>query len=555
MSSTSPHPEPPATPWPRWDLGLPDDAQVPTQVDPFLLFLARHQWRTLIGGGLLGVFWMVPVALMPAVIGQAIDQGVVARDARALLLWSGAALGLGLVAAAAGNARHLMAVSNWLTATFRSGLLADAAVRRAGTALTSKVPVGEIVTVFSTDFGRLGGAFDVTARLTGAIVSFVVVAVILLNGSAPLGLVMLLGGPLLVASLAFVVRPLERRQEAQRAALGAMTSAAADTVAGLRVLRGIGGESTFLDRYAARSDEVRRAGVRIASLQATLDAAQIALPGIFVLVITGLAARLAVLGEISAGQLVAFYGYTAFLVMPLRTVVEYAESLTRARVAARRVVRLLAGGEEEGEFTLPAQAPDRPALVVQPGCLTVVVSASPDDAAEAARGVAHAAGPGESLVNEPMAALFSGSIREEMIAAGAAPSALAGALDAADATDVIEALDHGLDSALFERGRTLSGGQRQRLGLARALAREPALLVLIDPTSAVDAHTEARIAQRVRTARQGQTTVVTSVSPLWLHHADEVVLIREGAIVNRGPHTDLLARDADYRAIVLRGEE
>ncbi len=154
-----------------------------------------------------------------------------------------------------------------------------------------------------------------------------------------------------------------------------------------------------------------------------------------------------------------------------------------------------------------------------------------------------------------MAALFSGSIREEMVAAGAAPSALAGALDAADATDVIEALDHGLDSALFERGRTLSGGQRQRLGLARALAREPALLVLIDPTSAVDAHTEARIAQRVRTARQGQTTVVTSVSPLWLHHADEVVLIREGAIVNRGPHTDLLARDADYRAIVLRGEE
>ena len=209
-------------------------------MDPFLLFLARHQWRTLIFGGLLGVFWMLPVALMPAVIGQAIDRGVVARDAHALVLWSGAALGLGLVAAAAGNARHLMAVSNWLTATFRSGLLAEAAVRRWGTALTSKVPVGEIVTVFSTDFGRLGGAFDVTARLTGAIVSFVVVAVILLKASTPLGLVMLLGGPLLVASLAFVVRPLERRQEAQRAALGAMTSAAADTVAGLRVLRGIG---------------------------------------------------------------------------------------------------------------------------------------------------------------------------------------------------------------------------------------------------------------------------------------------------------------------------
>ncbi len=552
MSPTSPASDPPATPWPRWDLSLPDDAQVPTQVDPFLLFLARHQWRTLIFGGLLGVFWMLPVALMPAVIGQAIDRGVVARDAHALVLWSGAALGLGLVAAAAGNARHLMAVSNWLTATFRSGLLAEAAVRRWGTALTSKVPVGEIVTVFSTDFGRLGGAFDVTARLTGAIVSFVVVAVILLKASTPLGLVMLLGGPLLVASLAFVVRPLERRQEAQRAALGAMTSAAADTVAGLRVLRGIGGESTFLNRYAARSDEVRQAGVRIASLQATLDAAQIVLPGIFVLVMTWLAARLAVLGEISAGQLVAFYGYTAFLVMPLRTVVEYAESLTRARVAARRVVRLLSGGDDTAPI---APAPDRPGLDVQPGRLTVIVSASPEEAAQAARAIAADAAAGESLVNEPMAALFSGSIREEMLAAGAAPSALEAALDAADATDVIDALDDGLDSALFERGRTLSGGQRQRLGLARALARESALLILIDPTSAVDAHTEARIAQRVRAYRADRTTVVASLSPLWLHQADEVVLVGDGAVHNRGPHNDLLARDTAYRSIVHRGDQ
>ena len=535
MSPTSPASDPPATPWPRWDLSLPDDAQVPTQVDPFLLFLARHQWRTLIFGGLLGVFWMLQVALMSAVIGQAIDRGVVARDAHALVLWSGAALGLGLVAAAAGNARHLMAVSNWLTATFRSGLLAEAAVRRWGTALTSKVPVGEIVTVFSTDFGRLGGAFDVTARLTGAIVSFVVVAVILLKASTPLGLVMLLGGPLLVASLAFVVRPLERRQEAQRAALGAMTSAAADTVAGLRVLRGIG-----------------QAGVRIASLQATLDAAQIVLPGIFVLVMTWLAARLAVLGEISAGQLVAFYGYTAFLVMPLRTVVEYAESLTRARVAARRVVRLLSGADDTAPI---APAPDRPGLDVQPGRLTVIVSASPEEAAQAARAIAADAAAGESLVNEPMAALFSGSIREEMLAAGAAPSALEAALDAADATDVIYALDDGLDSALFERGRTLSGGQRQRLGLARALARESALLILIDPTSAVDAHTEARIAQRVRAYRADRTTVVASLSPLWLHQADEVVLVGDGAVHNRGPHNDLLARDTAYRSIVHRGDQ
>ena len=108
---------------------------------------------------------------------------------------------------------------------------------------------------------------------------------------------------------------------------------------------------------------------------------------------------------------------------------------------------------------------------------------------------------------------------------------------------------------LDERGRGLSGGQRQRLVLARALLADPEVLVLVEPTSAVDAHTEARIAERLAQHRRGHTTIVATVSPLLLHHADDVVLLVEGRATVRGSHAQLLTSSADYRAVVARGME
>jgi ABC-type multidrug transport system fused ATPase/permease subunit len=130
------------------------------------------------------------------------------------------------------------------------------------------------------------------------------------------------------------------------------------------------------------------------------------------------------------------------------------------------------------------------------------------------------------------------------------------ALDTASALDVLDAIPDGLDGTVEERGCSYSGGQRQRLGLARALLAESDVLVLVEPTSAVDAHTEARIAQRLARHRRGRTTVLTSVSPLVLGQMDEVLLLEDGLVTARGTHRELLA-DPDhpaYRQIVLREE-
>jgi ABC-type multidrug transport system fused ATPase/permease subunit len=123
---------------------------------------------------------------------------------------------------------------------------------------------------------------------------------------------------------------------------------------------------------------------------------------------------------------------------------------------------------------------------------------------------------------------------------------------AAVASDVVDALADGLDSALEPQARNLSGGQRQRLRLARALYAQPEVLLLIEPTSAVDAHTEAAMAARLREARRGMTTVVTTSSPLVLDRADLVLHLIGGRVAASGTHHELWQSDPAYRATVSR---
>jgi ABC-type multidrug transport system fused ATPase/permease subunit len=561
------------------DPGTPD-TRSPVR---FLLWIAGGQWRTLAVGVAMGVVWMVAQALLPYAIGRGIDEGVAASDIRATVGWALVILAIGVVQAAAGVLRHRFAVANWLQAAFRSAQLVVRHTARTGPALTRRVTTGEVVSTVASDAMRIGGLLETSQRFIGAVVSYAVVAVILLGTSVPLGLLVLLGVPVLVLGLAPIVRPLQARQGEQRDAVGQLTALGADTVAGLRVLRGIGGEQVFFARYRERSQQVRRAGVRVAATQATLDAAQVLLPGIFLVLLTWLGSRFVLDARIGAGDLVAFYGYAFFLVIPLRTATETVERATRAVVGARRILDLLA---VDRDVVDPVRALDPPAaggtlvdarsgLLVRTGLSTALVSADPTETVAVADRLGRFVHDGGvTLAGVRLADLPLAEVRRRIIVSEAEPQLFTGQLRAvlaphgglADGTvltavhtaagiDVLDALPDGLDGEVEERGRSFSGGQRQRIALARALAMDPEVLILVEPTSAVDAHTEARIAERLQEARAGRTTVVTTTSPLMLDQMDVVVWFEDGRVAAEGSHRALLSDVPAYRDAVTRGED
>lgn len=550
----------------------------------FILWTARKQLRTVLIGVLCGVIWMLALALMPAAISKGTDAGIRDHDGRALLTWSLVLIGLGVLSACVGTLRHRFAVLNWLQAAFRCMQLVGEHATDTGEALPRAMPTGQVVASAATDAGRFAQSFDVFARFAGAVVAYLVVAVILLRSSVQLGLVVLLGVPILLATLAGVIRPLQRRQADQREESGKLSELGADTVVGLRVLRGIGGEDTFRRRYAEQSQRVRHQGVRVAAPQSTLDSAQVLLPGIFMVVVTWLGARAVHDGSLTPGQLVAFYGYSTFLVIPLSTATEMTGKFLATRVAAARIITVLRIQADYIGETSNRQLPAGVQQLVdpttgarfEPRLLTAVVCDVPADAAALADRLGRFGQSGTEVtfggvpiaqvaipevrsrivVSQIDPRLFAGTLRDELDpAATNTADEIAAALSAADAHDVLLALEEGLDSRVEERGRSFSGGQRQRLALVRALLTNAQTLVLVEPTSAVDAHTEARIAARLRDARRDRTTIVMATSPLLLDQADRVLLLQDGHIAAAGTHAELSRGSTAYRRVVLRGEE
>jgi ABC-type multidrug transport system fused ATPase/permease subunit len=560
---------------PREDPGTPNL----TGVWPFLSWIAREQWRTLARGITWGILWMLAAAAVPVGLGRGITA-ISDGDMQGVALWSAVVLALGIVSAVSGILRHQMAVANWIGAASRIQQLVARQAADLGGDLPKQVATGEVVAVSASDVERIGSAFDVTARMAGAIVSYVAVAIVMVFVSPLLGAVVIVGVPLTALAIAPLVRPLERRESAQRARFGETTELAADTVAGLRVLRGIGGEDLFLTRFNEKSGEVRQAAVGTARIRSMLDALQVALPGAFLVAVTWIGAQMAISGNLTAGQLVTFYGFAAFLVLPLRTVTETAHKWTSARVATRRVIAVLSLQRQHPDPVDPTREPGTGDLVdgesgfrVQLGKVTALVAAEPHDATAVLERLGGYVPGDVTVAGTPLADLSREVLRRRILVQDKDPIVFAGtvgefldvptsgrisasaALTAADADEIIDGLPEGLASELPERGRTLSGGQRQRMALARSLVADPEFLLLDEPTSAVDAHTEIRIGLQFGGAREGLATVIVTTSPLLLDHADVVALLEDGQVVATGRHRELLRTEPRYRAVVLRDDE
>ncbi|MHA3022901.1 ABC transporter ATP-binding protein [Mycobacterium sp. BMJ-28] len=547
--------------------------------------------RLLTSGSLLICGHQLCEAMVPVLIGVLIDRAVKPGDAGQLLIWISALAVLFVVLTACYRlgARHLMRA----IATEGHQLRVDLAARILHPQrLRTSQRTGELLSIASTDADNTSYLLDYIPRIAGAITAIVVCATVLLTIDIPLGLAVLLGTPLILFVLHFGGPVITRRVADQQELAGEATAMSADLIAGLRPLRGIGAERAAGQRYRKISRDAMAAGIRAARTQGVYLGFSTALSGLLAVGIAVIAGWFALRGDITVGQLITVIGLAQFLLEPFGTMAEVPSWIAEARASAERVGWIEGAplALSPGIGTLGA-GPYGIALAdvrhgtlegitlsVEPGQLVGVVSTRASDAdaiivalsGQLARGdytgeIRIGGSPLEELalvearrallVEPHKTDLFTGSLRSNLVVGDADAPELRKALLASSAVDVIDVHRDGLEHTITERGSSLSGGQRQRLTVARALLKAAPVLVLHEPTTAVDAVTESAVAQGIAELRHGPecnfTTVVVTSSPALLAVTDRVVLIDGGRVIVEGRHEDLMNR-TDYASAVLR---
>jgi ABC-type multidrug transport system fused ATPase/permease subunit len=546
----------------------------------YLLWLVRRQPGRSLAGAVLGSVWMVLLAATPYLLSRAIDQGLEPGDYPALAGWTAALFGVGAFNGWLSIMRHRTMTRVRMDANFRTVKVIVGQAVRLGAALHRRVGAGEVVTIGVGDVQTISQSLTVVGPGVGAVVAYLVVAGLLLAVSPLIAAVVLLGLPLIVVLVGPLLARLQGAETEYRERQGVLTARIADLAGGLRVLNGLGGKGLFADAFQRDSQRLRRQGYRVGAVTSWVQALGVGLPTLFLAVVTWLAARLAAQGSITIGELVSVYGYVAVLVGPVAFWVECGYQISRGLVSARRVVRFLR--LEPMADTGTRDAPAEPSalhdpqsgLRVAPGRLTALACARPSDAVTVVDRLGRYTPSTVTWGGIPLDEIALNQVREHILVADheadlfAEPlrSLIAGreerraqdieqAVRAAVAEDIVQGLPDGLDSPIDAQARNLSGGQRQRVRLTRALLADPEILLAVEPTSALDAHTEARVAERLREARQGRTTLVTTTSPLVLDRADVVYFLVEGKVEAVGTHRELLDGEPRYRALVARDED
>ncbi|WP_124712423.1 ABC transporter ATP-binding protein [Mycolicibacterium nivoides] len=539
--------------------------------------------RWLIPGTALTSLHQVCEAAVPVLIGVIVDRAVGTGSVPAIVAWIVVLAALFLVLSVLwrfGSRLLMYAVareSHLLRIEISAKLLDPLGIQ-------TDFKAGELLSISSTDADETGYVIDYLPRVAGAVVATVVCGVVLLSIDLPLGLIVLIGIPLVVSALQLTAPLIARRVEEQQAEMGRATALATDLVSGHRPLQGIGAQANAAARYRVASRTSLAATLRAARIESVQEGVAAAAGALAAMTVAVAAAYFALHGDLSLGQLITVIGLAQFLIEPFSTLAIVPSWVAEARASANRVAAVLnsptahspdpvtAAPEEVLPGALTAQL-DGWTLQLQPGEYVAVLTADARDATTLidvlsgrVRSTAsvHAGGHpigaikhGERrhrlLVEHHNGELFTGTL-ESNLHVGAQDRDAGPALAASCAVDVVELHPDGLSHPVLERGASLSGGQRQRLTLARALAADPDILVLHDPTTAVDAVTEQAIADGIRRLRppSGRTTLIVTSSPALLATADRVVVVADGRVRAEGTHRELADSDPVYRKLVSR---
>ena len=454
---------------------------------------------------------------------------------------------------------------------------------------------GQIVSRSISDLNMIQGLLSMVPLLSGSAVLFVLSIVIMAFLSPLLTVVALAVGPALwVITLASRRKLFPATWDAQQQA-GNVAGVVEGAVTGVRVVKGFGQEEQEIQRVEEASGFLYAARVRAVRLMARYNPALQAVPAFGQVGVLALGGWLAIQHQISLGTFFAFSAYLAQMVGPVRALAGMITIGQEARASVIRVYEVIDSRpvltEKPDAVALPAGTPDielddvtfgyvpsQPvlrglSLRVRAGETVAVVGASGSGKSTISlllprfydvRGGAVRVGGYDvrDLTLDSLRAsiglvmeesfLFSDTVANN-IAYGrpdATREQVVAAAQAAEADEFIAGLPDGYDTVVGEQGLTLSGGQRQRVALARALITDPAILVLDDATSAIDARVEAQIHATLRRVMAGRTTLLIAHRRSTLQLADRIAVLDEGRLVDTGTHEELTARCPLYRLLL-----
>jgi ATP-binding cassette subfamily B protein len=565
----------------------------------FVLEIIRSQTSGVVGAAISGLLWQVGAVAAPLMVKYAIDHGVLENDRDTLLVWLGALLAVGLLEMTAGAVRHVYAIRNRARSDARVRDAIFAHALRLDPSYHDRVGPGELMSRASSDSEHVARLMDSIGHTIGYVLTVFAVAVVLLVLDWRLALVVLIPLPLVTLAGWMYSRKYHAKTQLLQESWGKAATLVEETVTGIRVVKGLGAGGPLAAEFRGRSSTIVGRALDIARLDAVFLPVTEFLPMLGLLAVMWLGGRRVIEGDLSLGSFVAFNAYVAMLVWPMRVLGQRVTTLQKAVGASARISEVLDAEPLLKDPRHPEQL-ERPVrgdvqlsgvefghdgdhsildgldLHVAPGESLALVGATGSGKSTIAGLLARLYDPDSGVVRldghdvrhlrlsdvrRAVALvfeetfLFTDTVRENIRFSrpDASDEDIARAAELAGAAEFIEDLPDGYDTLLGERGFSLSGGQRQRVAIARAILADPAVLVLDDATSAVDATKEHEIRAALTTVMAGRTTLVIAHRPATIALADRVAILEGGRIVEQGTHAELMRESQRYRTLLALG--
>lgn len=453
---------------------------------------------------------------------------------------------------------------------------------------------GDLMARSTNDLGAVAttAGFGILTLIDSTLFMITILIVMAAAISLKLTLVALIPLPIMAIAMSYYGKKIHERFMEAQDAFGEMNDQVLESVAGVRVIRAFVQEEASEARFNAKTDEVLGKNIAVAKIDALFEPTMKILVGSSYLIGLGYGGFLVFHNEITLGELVSFNIFLGMLIWPMFAIGELINIMQRGNASLDRVNETLGYkpdvkdaakpvvvGEptmvefDQVTFRYPSSEADNLVQVSlklrQGGTLGIVGRTGSGKTTllkqllrEYPLGKGHIRISGEPIGNvkidqllgwigyvpqQPI--LFSKTIRDNIFfgRTDASEEDLQRALERASFAKDIAFLPDGLDTMVGEKGVALSGGQKQRVSIARALIADPEILMLDDALSAVDAKTEAEIIEGIRTERAGKTTLITTHRLSAVQHADWIIVMEDGKIVEEGTHDRLLADGGWYR--------